>query len=152
MILTGFDHNIFLVIFWLIVFLVAIFIELLTSDLVSIWFGGSSILTMVLACFKVHWAIQLTVFLVVAAILLFLTRPLVKKKLSGAVSKTNADSLIGSEIIITKEITLYVPGEGKIRDITWTCKVEKNITISANEIAIIKEIKGNHLIVEKKGN
>ena len=109
MILTGFDHNIFLVIFWLIVFLVAIFIELLTSDLVSIWFGGSSILTMVLACFKVHWAIQLTVFLVVAAILLFLTRPLVKKKLSGAVSKTNADSLIGSEIIITKEITLYVP-------------------------------------------
>ena len=152
MILTGFDHNIFLVIFWLIVFLVAIFIELLTSDLVSIWFGGSSILTMVLACFKVHWAIQLTVFLVVAAILLFLTRPLVNKKLSGAVSKTNADSLIGNEIIITKEITLYVPGEGKIRDITWTCKVEKNITISANEIAIIKEIKGNHLIVEKKGN
>jgi len=152
MILTGFDHNIFLVIFWLIVFLVAIFIELLTSDLVSIWFGGSSILTMVLACFKVHWAIQLTVFLVVAAILLFLTRPLVKKKLSGAESKTNADSLIGKEIIITKEITLYVPGEGKIRDVTWTCKVEKNITISANEIAIIKEIKGNHLIVEKKGN
>ena len=151
MILTGFDHNIVLVVFWLVVFLLAIFIELMTSDLVSVWFGGSSIITMILACFKVHWAIQLGVFLIVAALLLYLTRPRVKKRLSGKDSRTNADSLIGSEIIITKDISLYSPGEGKVRDITWTCKVENDIVISANEIAIIKQIKGNHLIVEKKG-
>lgn len=151
MILTGFDHNIVLVVFWLVVFLLAIFIELMTSDLVSVWFGGSSIITMILACFKVHWAIQLGVFLIVAALLLYLTRPIVKKRLSGKDSRTNADSLIGSEIIITKDISLYSPGEGKVRDITWTCKVENDIVISANEIAIIKQIKGNHLIVEKKG-
>ena len=96
MILTGFDHNIVLVVFWLVVFLLAIFIELLTSDLVSVWFGGSSIITMILACFKVHWAIQLGVFLIVAALLLYLTRPIVKKRLSGKDSRTNADSLIGS--------------------------------------------------------
>ena len=151
MILTGFDHNIVLVVFWLVVFLLAIFIELMTSDLVSVWFGGSSIITMILACFKVHWAIQLGVFLIVAALLLYLTRPIVKKRLSGKDSRTNADSLIGSEIIITKDISLYSPGEGKVRDITLTCKVENDIVISANEIAIIKQIKGNHLIVEKKG-
>lgn len=152
MILTSFDHNIVLVVFWLVVFLLAIFIELLTSDLVSVWFGGSAIVTMILACFKVHWAIQLGVFVAVAGILLFLTRPIVKKRLSARDSRTNADSLIESEIIITKDISLYSPGEGKVRDITWTCKVEKDETISAGEIAIIKKIKGNHLIVEKKGN
>ena len=58
MILTGFDHNIVLVVFWLVVFLLAIFIELMTSDLVSVWFGGSSIITMILACFKVEKTLE----------------------------------------------------------------------------------------------
>ena len=74
----------------------------------------------------------------------------IRKKLKDKLIQTNVDSLIGTKILITKEINFFNNGEGKIRDIYWTCVVETNETISVNEYALIVRVEGNKLIVKKQ--
>ena len=73
---------------------------------------------------------------------------LIKKKIKTHKNATNADSLIGNEIKVLKEVGPNQNGEGKIRDIIWTIKSDD--IIKEDEVAIVKEIKGNSLIVIKK--
>lgn len=145
------ENNIVSIILWLAVFLIALGTELSTTQLVSIWFSGGALVSLILACFNVHWIIQIAVFLIVSLLLLVLTRPFIRKRIHNPETKTNADSMIGSEILISKEVSEQMPGEGKFRDIVWTCKTDSGETISAGEFAIIKEIRGNSLIVTRKG-
>lgn len=145
------ENNIITILLWLAVFLITIAIEIGTSELVSIWFSGASIIALVLACFDIHWAIQIAVFLIVAVLLLVLTRPFLKSRLRTPNLATNADSMIGSEILITKTVSKSQDGEGKFRDVIWTCKTQENDPIEKGSFAIIKELKGNHLIVTGKG-
>ena len=73
---------------------------------------------------------------------------MIKKKIKPHKNATNADSLIGNEIKVLKGVSPDQNGEGKVRDIIWTIK--SNDIIKEGEFAIIKEIKGNSLIVVKK--
>lgn len=145
----NFDIKVTMMIIWAVIFLVTLALELATTNLVSIWFTGGALVAFIISCFYKNWIVQLVIFALVSLVLLIGTRPLVKKKLLKTY-RTNADSLIGEDILITKKVSLNVPGEGKIRDIIWTCKVNVDTTIEENTYAEVKEIRGNSLIVGKK--
>ena len=66
-------------IFWLIVFLVLLFFEILTLGLTTIWFAGGALVAFVLAVLNVSWMVQMVVFLVVSFLLLLTTRPFAQK-------------------------------------------------------------------------
>lgn len=66
-------------IYWIILFLILLFIELATVNLVSIWFAIGALGAFVTAFFTDSILIQLLVFVVISVVSLFVTLPIVKK-------------------------------------------------------------------------
>ena len=146
------ENNIVMIIIWFIICLIALGVEISTSQLVSIWFSGGAFISLILACFNVDWKIQLIVFAIASIVLLIFTKPLLEKKIIDVHKNQNVNSLVGQEVIITKEVSLNHPGEGKIRDVTWTCKTMDQSSFEVGEICEIKAVNGNSLLITKKGN
>ncbi len=142
------DQSIMLMVIWILIFLIALAIEIATQELVSIWFSLGAIVPLILAAFNISYIWQILVYAIVSAILFILSEKIIKKKIKPHKNATNVDSLIGNEIKVIKEVGPNQNGEGKIRDIIWTIKSDD--IIKEDEFAIVKEIKGNSLIVVKK--
>ena len=94
--------------------------------------------------------LQITLFLVVSALTLYFTRPLVKKYVNGKVQPTNADALIGKECKVTENIdnlngtgAVYVDGK------TWTARSDDDEVIEVGQTVIAERIEGVKLIVAK---
>ncbi len=134
--------------FWLAVIIVAAVVEGSTAQLVSIWFvaGGVGALIANL-CGAELWT-QTVVFVVVTAITLVSTRPLVKKLMNFKKEETNADRYIGKDGIVIVEInnTLGV-GQVNVLGSVWTARSEDGSVIKIGEHVLIKAIEGVKLIV-----
>ena len=138
--LSGNIVNDIFIIVWVVIFVLAIIIEFSTQELVSIWFA--------LAACGIEFYWQIVVFAGVSLVTFILSQIFLKDKIKVRSSATNADSLIGSEILVSKAVSPNEPGEGKVRDVTWTIISDEEIL--KDEMAVIKEIKGNKLVVKKK--
>lgn len=135
-------------IYWFILFLFLIFIEVSTVNLVSIWFAIGSVAAMIVALFTGEVWIQTSVFVVVSLISLLITKPLVKKFKKTETIPTNIDRVIGKKGEVTKKITPDQYGEVKVFGIVWTAASED--TIEIGEKVIVQEIEGVKLIVLKE--
>ncbi|MCI6357079.1 MAG: NfeD family protein [Erysipelotrichaceae bacterium] len=133
---------------WILVFIIAIVVEISTQELVSIWFSVGAIPAIILAAFGLSFWWQLGTFAVVSAIAFVLSQIFLKKRIKINSSATNADSLVGNEILVISRVTPTSIGEGRVRDVVWT--IASDETIEKDEFAIVKEIKGNKLIVMSK--
>jgi membrane protein implicated in regulation of membrane protease activity len=140
--------------FWLIIWgcilIIAVIVEAITEELVSIWFALGAFIAALLACFGVVWYVQLIIFVLVSILTIILVRAvLIRDRRLHSLVATNTDSLVGEEIVVTKKIDgIHNPGEGKYRDVIWT--LESEDTFEPCEKAIVSEIKGNKLVVTKK--
>ena len=131
---------------WLIVAISLAIVEMLTINLVSIWFVISAILSMIVSLFTDSILIQVAIFVIVGIILMLLTKKFVKKLTPNSV-KTNIDRIIGMEGIVTKKITKNHPGEVKVDGKYWTAISDK--TIEYDSIVKILEINSTKLKVER---
>ena len=66
-------------VFWLVVLIVCILIEIPTLGLTTIWFAGGSLFAALVALLHLPLWLQIAVFIVVSLVLLFLTRPIAVK-------------------------------------------------------------------------
>ena len=144
------DWNYFWIGLWIFIFVFALIIEFATPQLVSIWFSGASLISFILALFKVAWWIQLIAFISISIILVAFSRKFVTKILQKDIP-TNSDALIGQEILVVTPVSKHKIGSGKIRDITWSLYTTEE-TIEVGEYAIITSIEGNKLHVKRKEN
>ena len=121
------------------------------SPKVSIWFMGGAAVAFIVASFGFDMKAQITVFVLVSAVLLLITRPLVKKRLEQNKVATNADSLVGKETIVTNGISnLNETGSVKIGGVEWAARSLNGENIPAGETVKIEKIEGVKLIVSKK--
>lgn len=135
---------------WLIIAAVLAIVEAATMGLSTIWFAGGAAAAAVAAMLGCPFAVQFIVFLVVSILLLYFTRPLVKKKLKVGETKTNADALIGKTATVTTEITAAQPGQVKVGGMEWSAVSEDaDLSIEAGTAVIIKGIEGVKLIVAR---
>lgn len=134
--------------FWLAAAVIFGVIESFTVQLVSVWLCIASVVASVVAYFTDSmWAATVT-FVVVSAVLLIVTRPLVRKKITAKVQPTNADRIIGREAVVTEEIDpLENKGQIKIDGLTWSAKSEE--AISEGETVKIEAIEGVKAVVKK---
>ena len=142
--------------FWLALAIALVVIELSTTQLVSIWFaigaGVIAIVKVIAPGISIPW--QVLIFVLVSAALFFATRPLVKKLTSqrGKEHATNLELIIGKNAIVTEDInSIKNTGAVKINGLEWSARAADNSEILTGEIVVIKEIMGNKLIVEGKG-
>lgn len=139
-------------IFWLILFVVLLIIEILTLGLTTIWFAGGALVAFILAFVGFDLPVQIIVFLLVSILLLVLTRPVAIKFFNKERQKTNAESLIGQKAVVIEKIdTIHGIGRAEVNGMEWSAKTdEAGQIIEAGEIVVIEGIQGVKLIVKKE--
>ena len=134
---------------WTIVLVMAIVIEALTVDLVSIWFALGALVALITETFHVDVTVQIILFAVSSIGSVIITRPLAKKYLHGNVIKTNYDRAIGKHCLVTETITPDNKGEVKVMGTLWLAASLNNELIEAGEYAEVVSIEGAHVVVKK---
>lgn len=139
-------------IFWLILFVVLLIIEIFTMGLTTVWFAGGALVAFVLAFAGLGLPVQIIVFLLVSILLLVLTRPIAIKFFNQERQKTNADSLIGQRAVVLETIdTLHGTGRVEVNGMEWSAKAEDlSVVIEAGTVVSIEGIQGVKLIVKKE--
>ncbi len=135
---------------WLIAFVIAVIVEALTQDLVSIWFAVGALITLIISNWVPMWA-EFIVFSVISFMTLFLTRPLAKKLTQRAVRYTNVDEFVGRRVKTEKEISKFNAGEIKVNGIIYSAVLLENEekTIPVGATVEIVSLKGNKIVVKE---
>lgn len=135
---------------WIGIAVFALCIEGVTTQLISVWVSVGAIGGAISCIFTDNILIQVVVFLIITAIMLGLTRPLVKKlRKKGGDVKTNLDRVIGCEATLTKDITRDIAGELKVMGDYWTAVSQNGDDLPQGTRVRILEITGAKLVVEK---
>ncbi len=134
---------------WLAVVIVCVVVELLTTSLTTIWFAFSGVLMIFLAKTGLALQWQIIIFLAVASALMFVTRPLIMKKIKT--TKTNVNALEDQEVLVTKTVSKFQKGEEKTKNgVIWNCVSENEEEIQKGSAAIVTKVDGNTLIIRAK--
>ena len=140
------------VVFWLILLIILVAVEIATMGLTTIWFAGGAFVAIIAAAFNAPLYVQITLFLIVSVVLLLFTRPIAIKYFNKDRIRTNAESLIGRQAVVTEEIdNLPATGSVSINGQEWTARcVMDGIKIPKGTVVIIRAISGVKLIVEER--
>ena len=119
-------------------------IEAATAALVSVWFVGGAVAALLVSLLGGALWLQILLFLAVSAVILALTRPLVKK-MAGHVQPTNLDQTIGASARVTEDAAgtgaVYVKGK------MWTARSSSGATIPIGTEVTVERIEGVKLYV-----
>ncbi len=138
-----------LVIFWLITAVVLAVIELATAPLICIWFFGGALMAALTGFFVNSVLATAVVFVVVSALLLIFTRPLVKSKFAPKVQPTNFDRIIGKDAVVIVGINpIENKGQIKVDGQIWSAK--SDCEIKEGEIVKVSSIEGVKAVVTKQ--
>ncbi|MBP3328145.1 MAG: NfeD family protein [Clostridia bacterium] len=134
--------------FWAIMLVAFIVIEAVTAQLVTIWFAVGALASLIAQMLGAEVWLQWVVFVAVSAIVLAVTRPLVKKFAKPKVQPTNADRCIGQSAVVTEKID-NIAGKGavKVGGVLWTARSETGDVIEENQEVTVTKIDGVKLIV-----
>ena len=134
--------------FWGVLFLIFVVIELATVNLVTIWFAVGALVSLFVSYFVDNVIIQTAVFIVVSLISLLLTKPILRKFKVVNFEPTNSDRYIGKKGDVVKRITPKEKGEVKVLGTIWTATSDETLEVG-DEIEVLK-IDGVKLIVKKE--
>lgn len=134
--------------YWFIAFVILLVIELVTVNLVTIWFAIGAIAAMIVSSFSESLVLQLVVFLLVSFVSLLLTKPLLKKLKKFNIEPTNIDRVIGKVGEVIKKIDVNQYGEVKIFGNVWTATSDEVIDVGSR--VRVLSIDGVKLIVERE--
>ena len=133
---------------WLFFFIILVIIELITVNLVTIWFALGALITSLVSLYNTDTVILLAFFVITSLLLLILTKPVVKKLKVKKVVATNLDQVIGKTGIVSVPIEKDKIGEVKVLGKTWSAYSDKEI--SKDKKVKILSISGVKLKVEEK--
>ncbi|MBQ6814845.1 MAG: NfeD family protein [Lachnospiraceae bacterium] len=140
-----------MMVFWLVLTILCVVVEIATVGLVSIWFAGGALIACFLAIAEIHVIIQWSVFLLVSLALVIFTRPLAERSLNKNRTKTNYEGIIGKVVRVTERIdNINETGTALVNGQEWTARAESdNIVFEQGEVAQVVNITGVKLIVKK---
>ena len=138
-----------LVTFWLIAAVVFGIVELITAPLICVWFCGGALVAALVGYFTNSMWISTAIFVLVSALLLAFTRPLVKNKIAPKVQPTNADRIIGKEAVVILGIDpVENKGQIKVDGQVWCAKSDR--AIDEGERVTVSSIEGVKAVVNTK--
>lgn len=134
---------------WLIISGIFFVAEMITVGFLVFWLGVGALFAMVVSLFTDNLIIQTSTFVVSSTLLLFLTKPLVKRISHSDKVKTNAYSIIGKKGIVTIEINSKKGiGQIKVGSEIWTAKSSTDDIIAEGTEIEIVEISGVKAVVK----
>lgn len=134
---------------WLIIAGICLIIEIMTVGFLIFWFAIGALLAMVVSFFTNNIIMQTSVFVISSTILIFATKPFVKKFANNKNAiQTNVYSTVGKIGIVTKDIdSLQSLGQVKVGGEIWSAIGLDDMNILQGTEVEIKEIKGVKAIV-----
>ena len=133
---------------WLILAGVFLIGEVMTAGFLIFWLSIGSLIAMIVSFFTDSIIIQTSIFVISSVILIFATKPLVKKFAKVETVLTNAKSLIGKKGIVTVDIdSIKSTGQVKIDGEIWSAIGEDETDIPKGAEIEVLEIKGVKVIV-----
>lgn len=134
---------------WLIIAGIFFIGEIATVGFLIFWFGIGALVAMVSSFFTDSIIIQTTIFVISSTILIFATKPFVKKFVDVKKTNTNAFSIIGKNALVIKEIDpIKSQGQVKINGEIWSAESDNNEVISEGSEVEILQIRGVKAIVK----
>lgn len=139
-------------IFWMILLVLVVIMEVLVPGPTSLWFGAGAITGGVISFFggTVFW--QWFGFIVVTVLIWMMLRPIIKKWKNTPPEKTNIDAFIGKVVQVIETIDNYEEtGCAILEGKEWTARsTQDNVIIKEGSLGIVKEISGVKLILEQE--
>ena len=136
---------------WILGIVAFIVLEGVSYQLISVWFAIGAAGGLIAYAAGADFTLQLIIFIAVSAVCIVCLRPVSRKLLKGKETKTNADALVGKDVLVTKEINnLRGEGEGRVSGMTWTLRSQDGEIIPEGETVICVKIEGVKLIVKRK--
>lgn len=140
-------------IFWLVVMILFLILEMVTISLVSIWFVGGSLAAFLVSFVVSKPWVEVLVFLGVSLLLLFLIRPMASRfgvKQRDQI-RSGAQALVGKRAVVTEAIdNLHAKGAVQVNGQFWSAKSsDDDETIGKDSVVMIREVDGVRLVVEK---
>lgn len=134
---------------WLIIAGIFFIGEIATVGFLIFWFGIGALVAMVSSFFTDSIIIQTTIFVISSTILIFATKPFVKKFVDVKKTNTNAFSIIGKNALVIKEIDpIKSQGQVKINGEIWSAESDNNEVIPEGSEVKILQIRGVKAIVK----
>ena len=122
--------------------------ELITEGMVSIWFVAGALAALAASMIDLPVSVQVLAFVIVSAIALAASRPLVRRFLNRPGIPTNADRIVGMTAQVVEPVdnekasgAVYVDGK------TWTARSTDGHSIPAGTQVQVQRIEGVKLIV-----
>lgn len=134
--------------FWLIVILILTFIEIITINLVTIWYVASAIVALIASFFIKDFTLQVAIFVLLGTIFLITTRKTLNKFLKEKKQNTNIDRIIGMIGFVVETIQKDKIGAVKVDGKVWSAYADKNIEEGKN--VKVLEINSTKLKVEEE--
>ncbi|MCL2851233.1 MAG: NfeD family protein [Firmicutes bacterium] len=129
-----------MIIVWAVVIALALFIEFLSYDLVSVWFAPAALVALVMAALNTwignptaipFWA-QIIVFIVLSIVFILSFRPLMKKILvRDTIPSDITTSNIGKQLRLTSD-TIDGHSTIELNGVTWKVEIENEIDLAKN--------------------
>ncbi|MBR4800357.1 MAG: NfeD family protein [Clostridia bacterium] len=141
-------ETIIIVCVWAAITVASVVVEVMTPQLVSIWFAIAAAVCIGLSFIPglPFWG-TIIIFGVLSVILLFSLRPTLTKLMKRNKDlKTNVDSLLGKKVRMIATSDFDDLGQAKVGDVVWSVKSRDGETLKEGEIVEIVDVDGNKLI------
>ena len=128
---------------WLIAAGVFLILEIFTMGFLVFWLSIGCLLAMLVSFVTDSLIIQTTVFVLSSGLLIFATKPLVKKFAEKDNKKTNVYSLVGRKALVTEDID-WASGNGQIKfdGQVWSARTTEQVNIAKGTEVEIEKIEG----------
>lgn len=137
-------------IIWIIVIVIALIVEVATLGLTSIWFAAAGLITLLLSFFIPWLPVQIGIFLILSALMMYFFYPMLRNKIKKDTVKTNVDAVVGKEAIVTEAIdNIQAAGQVKLSGQFWTARSVDDVEIEKGTHVIVEEVKGVKLMVKE---
>ena len=138
---------------WLVLLVVFAGVEGLTAGLISIWFCAGSLAALFAAMAHTSIWVQVGVFAAVSFPAIAVIRLIVKKHWQPTIQKTNVDSILGSEGLVTEAIdNIRGSGQVKIGGILWTARSENGSPIEEGALVTVDRVEGVKVLVSVRND
>lgn len=136
------------VIGWLVLLVLFLVAEAASVALVSLWFAFGALAALIAALLHGALWLQITLFILVSALLLAALRPLVRRYINPGITKTNVDAVIGAMGLVTAPIdNIAAEGQVKLGGMEWSARSTSGEPIEAGTRIRVDRIEGVKVFV-----
>lgn len=139
-----------MLIFWLVLLIVAIVAEVMTMGLTTIWFAGGALVAILAAVLHAPIWLQIVLFFLVSLLLLAFTRPVAVKYFNKDRVRTNVESMVGRQAVVTGEIdNIQSIGQVTLSGQEWSARsTDDRVRIPVGSVVDVVSVSGVKLIVK----